>query len=172
MSVGGDTRELHTPPRRQRTGCIGDRRKLIPGCTEHSFGIHVAKMAGMPRWVVDRAEQMLHSMEAANRDSGSNRPETDGGKGRKPKKSESGEHTADGTQNSKADAVLDMMKRSARKTKAPDPAQAPGMQLSMFQLDDPVLKQIRDEIKGLDIYGLTPLEALNKLNEIKKITGL
>ena len=108
-------------------------RKLVRGGTEHSFGIHVAKMAGMPKQVTDRAEQILADMESAHR-------------------------------------------RSMRDTTRKDPTVAQygggGMQLSMFQLVDPVLKQIRDEIKGLVINSLTPLEALNKLNEIKKITGL
>ncbi len=102
-------------------------RKLAPGGTEHSFGIHVARMAGMPRWVVDRAEKMLESMEGGSPD---NKP-----------------------------AVM------------PTPTPASDIQLSMFQLDDPVLKHIRDEIHGLDINTLTPLEALNKLGEIKKIVN-
>jgi DNA mismatch repair protein MutS len=116
-------------------------RRLVPGGTEHSFGIHVARMAGMPRPVVDRAEQMLHSMETTHRETA---PDTPSGK---------------------------RTKTAAGKI-APQPSSQGGVQLSIFQLDDPVLKQIRDEIKGLDVNSLTPLEALNKLNEIKKITGL
>ena len=106
-------------------------RKLVRGGTEHSFGIQVAKMAGMPKQVIQRASQILADLEAEHRGT-----ET--------------EHigTAAGTTTDN------------------------GIQLSLFQLDDPVLKQIRDEIRGLDIDSLTPLEALNKLNEIKKITGL
>ena len=108
-------------------------RKLVRGGTEHSFGIHVAKMAGMPAQIIRRADRILKDMEAAHR-----------GKLKNDRK------------------------------KAPTIARYGdnGMQLSMFQLDDPVLKQIRDEIKGLDIDSLTPLEALNKLNEIKKIAGI
>jgi DNA mismatch repair protein MutS len=104
-------------------------RKLAPGGTEHSFGIHVARMAGMPRWVVDRAGQMLETLEAARRNG--------------------------------APAVI-----------TPANATPADFQLSMFQLDDPVLTRIRDEIRGLDVDAITPLEALNKLSEIKKITGL
>ncbi len=122
-------------------------RKLVPGGTEHSFGIHVAGMAGMPRWIVDRAGQMLESMEGLRRNTDAAIPHTD-----------------------KPEAVRQILKEKGTKTAAP--SEIPGVQLSMFQLDDPVLKQIRDEIKGLDIDSLTPIEALNKLNEIKKITGL
>ncbi|MCC8034592.1 MAG: DNA mismatch repair protein MutS [Rikenellaceae bacterium] len=134
---------------------IGNRiiflRKLVPGGTEHSFGIHVARMAGMPKKVVDRATQLLAGMEASKRDRG-------------------GEEQASAKKRSKtADAVLEKMKDFTRPSPA---AGAPEFQLSMFQLDDPVLRQIRDEVKGLDINSLTPLEALNKLSEIKKITGL
>ncbi len=117
-------------------------RKLQRGGTEHSFGIHVAKMAGMPLEVVDRAEQMLISLEKAHKES--NKNELAG-------KVQSG--------------------AGSRKKGATDDPLA-GMQLSMFQLDDPVLIQIRDQIRGIDINSLTPLEALNKLNEIKKITGI
>lgn len=119
-------------------------RKLERGGTEHSFGIHVARMAGMPRSIVERATDMLHSLEKVY---GSNEIVPSGNlrnRGRKnpsPKLSEAAE-------------------------------QLPSMQLSMFQLEDPVLVQIRDQIKGLDINLLTPLEALNKLSEIKKIAGL
>ncbi|WP_300285440.1 DNA mismatch repair protein MutS [uncultured Alistipes sp.] len=108
-------------------------RKLVRGGTEHSFGIHVAKMAGMPVQITRRADQILKQMEAAHR----------GKVGDGPQKTGKAVPHVDG-----------------------------GLQLSMFQLDDPVLKQIRDEIKGLDIDSLTPLEALNKLNEIKKIAGI
>lgn len=102
-------------------------RKLVRGGSEHSFGIHVAKMAGMPQSIVKRSEQILKQLETDNRQNGIAKPV--------------GEIAA----------------------------QREGFQLSFFQLDDPVLEQIRDEIKGLNINNLTPIEALNKLNEIKKI---
>ena len=102
-------------------------RKLVRGGSEHSFGIHVAKMAGMPQSIVKRANNILKQLESDNRKSGIAKP----------------------TQQIAT--------------------QREGMQLSFFQLDDPVLSQIRDEIKNLDINSLTPIEALNKLNEIRKI---
>ncbi len=104
-------------------------RKLERGGSEHSFGIHVAKMAGMPKSIVKRAGEILKQLEAENRQTG-----TLGGK---------------------------KITESA--------SSAGGMQLSFFQLDDPVLCQIRDELLNLDVNNLTPLEALNKLNDIKRI---
>lgn len=105
-------------------------RKLLPGGTEHSFGIHVAEMAGMPKSVILRSKEILKQLE----------------------------------QNSSTNEISKPIKNIA--------SEREGYQLSIFQLDDPVLKQIRDQIKNLDINNLTPIEALNKLNEIKKITGL
>jgi DNA mismatch repair protein MutS len=105
-------------------------RKLVAGGSNHSFGIHVARMAGMPPSVVGRAGEILQQLEGNNR------------KGRLAKP----------------------LKGMAEKRE--------GFQLSFFQLDDPVLKAIRDEIKSLDVDRITPIEALNKLNEIKKLTGL
>jgi len=104
-------------------------RKLERGGSEHSFGIHVAKLAGMPKSIVKRADEILKQLEKENRQTG----------------------TISG------------------KTITEGAASAGGMQLSFFQLDDPVLCQIRDEILNLDVNNLTPLEALNKLNDIKKI---
>ena len=104
-------------------------RKLEPGGSEHSFGIHVAEIAGMPRSIVNRANVILKQLEDDNAGVG--------GAGKPNVKH------------------LDEQKE--------------GMQLSFFQLDDPVLTQIRDEILGLDVNNLTPVEALNKLNDIKKI---
>lgn len=103
-------------------------RKLERGGSEHSFGIHVAKIAGMPKSIVKRANDILRQLETDNRQQGiSNKPMAEVGETRG------------------------------------------GMQLSFFQLDDPVLCQIRDEILNLDVNNLTPLEALNKLNDIKRI---
>lgn len=103
-------------------------RKLERGGSEHSFGIHVAKMAGMPKSIVKRANDILGQLETDNRKQGiSSKPLAEVSESRE------------------------------------------GMQLNFFQLDDPILSQIRDEILNLDVNNLTPLEALNKLNEIKKI---
>jgi DNA mismatch repair protein MutS len=100
-------------------------RKLERGGSEHSFGIHVAKLAGMPSSIVKRADQVLKQLEA--------------------------------TKNSEVGGSIQLTKKEDN------------VQLSFFQLDDPVLAQVRDEILGLDINSLTPLEALNKLNDIKRI---
>ena len=102
-------------------------RKLTPGGSEHSFGIHVAKLAGMPKSVVERANKVLQDLEGEN---------------------------SHKTISKKLDTIAET--RS-------------GYQLSLFQLDDPVLSQVRDEILKVDINSLTPIDALNKLNEIKKI---
>jgi DNA mismatch repair protein MutS len=106
-------------------------RKLVPGGSEHSFGIHVAKLAGMPQQVLSRAELMLKELESS--------------------------HDMGGKQN--------------MKTKVKDAMASENMQLSFFQLNDPVLEQIREELVAIDINSLTPVEALMKLNEIKKLTG-
>ena len=105
-------------------------RKLVPGGSEHSFGIHVAKMAGMPKSIVDRANEILKRLENANRQ--------------------------EGIQEKPAKKITETTARG-------------NYQLSFFQLDDPVLSQVRDEIQNLDVNNLTPIEALNKLNEIKRI---
>jgi len=101
-------------------------RKLKPGGSEHSFGIHVAQMAGMPKSVVNRANEILKELEQSH------------------------------------------MKQDLSKSVSDLAGHREGLQLSFFQLDDPVLKQIRDELLDIDINNLTPVEALNKLNEIKK----
>ncbi len=110
-------------------------RKLVEGGSEHSFGIHVAKLAGMPPIVIQRAEEILVQLEDSH--------EMTDEKPTKQKKS---------TKNTKSTAD-------------------PTMQLSFFQLNDPVLEQIREELVSIDINTLTPVEALMKLNEIKKLTG-
>lgn len=121
-------------------------RKLEAGGTEHSFGIHVARMAGMPLSVVSRADEILRNLEQVYGNNEIVPSRTLKERGRKV--------TAQSVREAAENAV------------------SPSVQLSMFQLDDPVLVQIRDQIKGLDVNALTPIEALNKLNEIKKITGL
>ncbi|MBQ5357981.1 MAG: DNA mismatch repair protein MutS, partial [Alistipes sp.] len=131
-------------------------RKLARGGTEHSFGIHVARMAGMPQSIVSRATEILTNLESVY---GNN---------------EIGEKEEKPTDKTEEQPIAPSRrkKRQPSARQVADVAQQGSMQLSMFQLDDPVLVQIRDQIKGLDINSLTPLEALNKLNEIKKITGL
>ena len=121
-------------------------RKLARGGTEHSFGIHVARMAGMPGSVVARAEEILRNLVQVY---GNNEIVP-----------------------SRSPRSRDRKGGSALKEAVERADQPQGMQLSMFQLDDPVLMQIRDQIKGIDIDALTPLEALNKLSEIKKIAGI
>jgi DNA mismatch repair protein MutS len=105
-------------------------RKLEKGGSNHSFGIHVAGMAGMPNSVTQRASEILKKLEGKKGNEKLTKPLGEIGENRE------------------------------------------GVQMSFFQLDDPVLKQIRDQIIDLDVNNLTPIEALNKLNEIKKLTGL
>ncbi len=104
-------------------------RKLVKGGSEHSFGIHVAKMAGMPQSIVKRADIILKQLETDNRKQGIAKP------------------------------IAEINEKRE------------GYQLSFFQLDDPVLSQVRDEIQSLDVNNLTPMEALNKLSDIKKIVS-
>ena len=126
-------------------------RKLKEGGSEHSFGIHVASLAGMPRSIVKRATQVLSQLEEANRDrSGGDSATAEGGKKGK------------GVKSVPANAATGI-------TPLPAPSDEPGMQLSFFQLDDPVLSQIRDELLGLDINNLSPLQALNKLSTLREI---
>ena len=106
-------------------------RKLVKGGSAHSFGIHVAKLAGMPRTIVNRAQAVLKKLEENNRANVDN----------------------------KTDTLRSLSTQSM----------SSGVQMSIFQLDDPVLSQVRDEILGTDINNLTPMEALNKLNDIKHI---
>ena len=120
---------------REANGKVIFMRKLVRGGSEHSFGIHVAKLAGMPSSIIQRANQILKDLETDH----SQTPITNG---------------------------QETIGSGKATVSAPS-----GMQLSFFQLDDPVLEQIRDEVKTLDINNLTPLEALNKLSEIKKLVG-
>ena len=121
---------------REANGKVIFMRKLVRGGSEHSFGIHVAKLAGMPISIVERANQILADME--------------------------------GSSIAPVQAHQPTVKMGSGKASVSAPE---GMQLSFFQLDDPVLEQIRDEVKTLDINNLTPLEALNKLSDIKKLVG-
>ncbi len=105
-------------------------RKLVKGGSEHSFGIHVARMAGMPKSIVNRANEILKELETSHR----------------------------------RELMHEPVKELAKNRE--------GFQTSFFQLDDPVLQSIRDEIANLDVDNLTPLEALNKLNEITRISGI
>ena len=113
-------------------------RKLVRGGSEHSFGIHVAEMAGMPKSVVKRANEILEELEAG-----------------------------EGTEGRSEGSVSRISKPVGELGNKRE-----GMQMSFFNLDDPVLKQVRDEIANTDIDNLTPVEALNKLNEIKRFIGL
>lgn len=110
-------------------------RKLVEGGSEHSFGIHVAKLAGMPTQVLERAEAILSQLEAQH------------------------------------DLVDDTKPVKKTKSSSSKKGELDNMQLSFFQLNDPVLEQIREELVTIDINTLTPVEALMKLNEIKKLTG-
>ena len=118
---------------READGKVIFLRKLVRGGSEHSFGIHVAKLAGMPASIVERANQVLKDLES--------------------------------------NVTSDLVAKPAAKPGKGAVGAHEGMQLSFFQLDDPVLEQIRDELTRLDINNLTPLEALNKLNDIKKLVG-
>ena len=121
---------------REDNGKVLFLRKLKRGGSEHSFGIHVARLAGMNKDIVNRADEVLKILENAG---------------------------ASATGIKSSNAPVENIKTSKSDQ---------GYQLSIFQLDDPVLSEIRDEIKGLDVNNMTPVEALNKLAEIKKICGL
>lgn len=117
-------------------------RKLARGGSEHSFGIHVAQLAGMPQSIIRRADEVLAQLEGADAAPAKDEP-----------------------------AAKSSPKRRRGKTAISAPAHdtVAGMQLSFFQLDDPVLSQVRDELLGVDINNLTPLEALTKLHDIRNI---
>ena len=129
-------------------------RTLVRGGTEHSIGIHVAKMAGMPVKVIERAEAILASLEGAGRAAAGAGEET-GSEVREEAAVPAGVR-----------AVAKPSGRGKGRKTAGAEEHLPGVQLSMFQLEDPVLVQIRDQIRGLDIDSLTPIQALNMLNEI------
>ena len=114
---------------KEMNGKVVFLRKLARGGSEHSFGIHVARLAGMPQSIVKRADEVLRHLEKVNRQ----------------------------TDNATATALASGAQLDE------------GVQLSFFQLDDPVLSQLRDEILGLDINNLTPMAALNKLHDIRTI---
>lgn len=137
-------------------------RKLVPGGSAHSFGIHVAKMAGMPKKVLDRANQILAQLESQRETSGTGDGSTSSpqamGRGTKGKKQEARINPARAGQEGW---------QPATSSKAP----TDDLQLSFFQLNDPVLENIKDELQKTDINTLTPVEALMKLNEIKKMIG-
>ena len=128
---------------REIDGKVVFLRKLERGGSEHSFGIHVAKLAGMPQSIVRRATEILEQLEGA---------------------------ASDAPAESKADTATPKSRRRGKARIAPPVHDTvAGMQLSFFQLDDPVLSQVRDELLGVDINNLTPLEALKKLNDIRGI---
>ncbi len=132
-------------------------RKLAKGGSEHSFGIHVAKLAGMPPSIVNRANEVLAQLESNAAQSEAASDETSSPK-------------ADYTDPKPAAAAkTPKSRRGKARITAPVHETVAGMQLSFFQLDDPVLSQVRDEILGVDINNLTPLEALKKLNDIRCI---
>lgn len=120
-------------------------RKLVRGGTEHSFGIHVAKMAGMPSFVINRAGEILSSLEEMR--------------------------SKDGESSIIAAVTSENPKIKQYKVKE-EKLQQSGVQLSLFQFDDPLVESIKDELKCLDINNLTPLQALNVLDKIKRLTGI
>lgn len=121
---------------KEQEGKVFFLRKLVAGGSEHSFGIHVAKIAGIPLPIVKRAEEILHTLE----------------------------RLTDEVRNNDTSA-----KKHKEQRDTPYRSEDTPYQLSFFQLDDPILGQVREEILGIDINSLTPIEALNKLNEIKKL---
>ena len=131
-------------------------RKLQRGGSEHSFGIHVARLAGMPRSIVERAAEVLRQLEEANRRQGTVGTAAVG--------TLRGASATPSTAPTAKTAAITPSAKTTKVTSASD-----GMQLSFFQLDDPVLEQIRDELLGLDIDNLSPLQALNKLSTLREI---
>jgi DNA mismatch repair protein MutS len=128
---------------READGKVLFLRKLVPGGSDRSFGIHVARMAGMPKAVVERAERVLKHLEKAHA----------------------------GNLGEQAPAEEEDAERSPKAAKVPLGSLGREPQLSFFQLDDPALEAIRDELQEVDINNLTPVEALMKLSEIKRMAG-
>ena len=124
---------------REVSGKIVFLRKLVAGGSNHSFGIHVAKLAGMPRNLVRRAEEVLVKLE---------------------------EHKGDNTKKHKGPKVDPIKLPGSSNTNSEE-----GIQMSFFQLDDPALEDVRDRLLDLDIDNLTPIDALMKLHEIRKVVG-
>ncbi len=120
-------------------------RKLIPGGTEHSFGIHVAKMAGMPKYVINRAGEVLKSLE---------------------------ESRSSGDKGLNISAEPQMSSKVTQYKVGEERIKQSGVALSLFEFDDPLVESIKDELKKIDINNLTPLEALNTLDKIKRLTGV
>ncbi len=139
MEAGFDRVKNYNVSVREINGKVVFLRKLSRGGSEHSFGIHVAKLAGMPPEIVARATEVLHRLESIN-----------------------SRETAETDEQAAKAARPDTHKLLQTEN-------SPGMQLSFFQLDDPVLQQVRDEILNLDINNLTPMAALNKLHDIRII---
>lgn len=131
---------------REQEGRVIFLRKLVPGGTAHSFGIHVAQIAGMPQWVVERSKEILRQLESSRGEVDSSDPSSVSSSG-----------SATGITGLSVDRV---------------PRVEKPVQMSFFQLEDPTLLDIRNQLKGLDVNNLTPLEALNRLSEIKKLAGL
>ena len=119
-------------------------RKLVRGGTEHSFGIHVAKMAGMPPFVISRANEILESLEEL--------------------RNKDGEKSIISAVNSESKKI--------KQYKVGEEKLENGTQLSLFAFDDPLVESIKDELKSVNINNLTPLEALNVLDKIKRLTGV
>ena len=122
-------------------GSIVFLRKLVPGGSNHSFGIHVAKLAGMPRSLVRRAEEVLIDLESSRSNS----------------------------ENSKGTSMSKLLVTHAKPKASTQVEEA--IQMSFFQLDDPSLEEVRDRLLDLDIDNLTPIDSLTKLHEIRKIVG-
>jgi DNA mismatch repair protein MutS len=132
-------------------------RKLCPGGVAHSFGIHVARMAGMPQAVIDSAQRKLNHLEAAREESGADSDEAI--------LCDSGELTSRGAGAQSASAQGSRKKRAGRSSLQEN------LQLSFYQLDDPLLVEIKEKIKAMDINSMSPLDAFDALRALKKQLG-